>query len=346
MAKVPNFKVAIFSAQSFVEDFLQEPLEKAFEEDHLKWIEARLDKETAELANGYDAVCLFVNDSCDASVVDVLAAGGVKFIAMRCAGFDRVDLSRCAHHGIRVVRVPAYSPRTVAEHAFALAFGLARHLQLQVQRVKMGNYTLNGLIGFELSGKTYGVVGTGKIGIEFIKLLRCLDGRVLAYDPYPSDEAIALGAEYVPLEQLLRESDLVSLHCPLFESNFHLMNQERLRMMKPTSILINVSRGGLVDTNALIVALEQNTIGAVGMDVYEDESRLFDEDWVEVSTKDRMHKWDRRWSYLKSFPQVILTPHSAFATKEALGNIADTTIDNLRACAAGQPLVNEVKPKA
>lgn len=321
---------------------MQEPLEKAFPADSLRWVEAKLDKNTAELAHGYQAICAFVNDCLDAEVVEVLARVGVKFVAMRCAGFDKVDLAACQEQGIKVVRVPAYSPRTVAEHAFTLAFCLARHIQLQVPRVREGNYTLNGLIGFELSGKTYGVVGTGNIGIEMIKLLRCLGGRILCHDPYPSEEAKSLGVEYVELEQLLGEADLVSLHCPLMPATFHLMNAERLALMKPTAILVNVSRGGLIDTNALLPALESNQLGGVGMDVYENEGNLFDEDWSEVSSRERMKKWDRRWAYLKSLPQVILTPHSAFLTQEALAGIAGTTIDNLRDCALGRPLANQV----
>ncbi|EFN59634.1 hypothetical protein CHLNCDRAFT_55930 [Chlorella variabilis] len=309
------------------------------------FIEARLDKETAELAHGCTVACLFVNDLCDGEVVDKLAQGGVKVIAMRCAGYDRVDLAACQRHGIRVVRVPAYSPRSVAEHAFALAFALARELRSQTQRVSAGNYTLSGIVGMELSFKTYGVVGTGNIGIEMIKLLRCLDGRVLCYDPYPSEEAKALGVQYVPLEELLQESDLITLHCPLFQETFHLMNEERFALLKPNTILVNVSRGGLVDTNALITALEDGKLGGVAMDVYENEGNLFDADFTELTTKARMKLWDKRFAYLKSLPQVIITPHSAFLTREALKNIADTTVQNVLEAVAGGPLTNEVKPR-
>lgn len=344
-ALIQDFKVAIFSAQPYVLEYLQRPLEAAIDRANLRFIEARLDKQTAELAHGCAAVCLFVNDACDGEVVEVLAKAGVKFITMRCAGFDKVDLGACAKHGIQVLRVPAYSPRTVAEHAFALAFTLARELHHQLPRVRVGNYTLNGIVGFELSRKTYGVVGTGNIGVELIRLLKCLDGRILAYDPYPSEEAKKLGVEFVSLEQLLQESDLVSLHCPLMPSTFHLINKERLDLMKPSAILINVSRGGLIDTNDLIAALEGNQLHGVAMDVYENEGNLFDQDFVELSSRDRMHAWDRRWAYLKSLPQVVVTPHSAFLTREALKNIADTTVENLRDCALGRPLRNEVKPR-
>ncbi|PSC71755.1 D-lactate dehydrogenase [Micractinium conductrix] len=340
-----DFCVAVFSAQTYVKDYLEGPLRATVEPKNLRFIEARLDSVTAELAHGCQCVCLFVNDNCDAKAVDVLADKGVRFIAMRCAGFDKVDLEACARRGIRVVRVPAYSPRSVAEHAFALSFALARELHNQIPRVKAGNYTLNGIVGIELSFKTYGVVGTGNIGIEMIKLLRCLGGRILAFDPYPSEEAKSLGAEYVTLEQLLAESDLVSLHCPLMASTFNLLNAERLQLMKPSALLINVSRGGLINTNALLDALERNQLRGAAMDVYENEGNLFDEDFTQYASKDRMTKWDRQWTMLKSLPNVIVTPHSAFLTQEALRNIADTTAENVRDCASGGTLRNEVLPR-
>lgn len=341
---IKDFGVAVYSAQPYVLEFLQGPLEGAIDPAKIKWIEARLDKQTAELAHDCAVVCLFVNDNCDAQVVDVLADKGVKFIAMRCAGFDKVDLDACARRGVRVVRVPAYSPRSVAEHAMALSFLLGRQLHLQIPRVKEGNYTLNGVVGMELSYKTYGIIGTGNIGIEMIKLLQSFGGKVLCYDPYVNEKALELGGTYVTLEELLQQSDIVSLHCPLMPSTFHLMNAERLNMMKRSALLINVSRGGLIDTNALIVALEQSKLAGVAMDVYENEGNLFDEDYTQFASKDRMKFWDRRWSYLKSLPQVCLTAHSAFLTNEALKNIADTTISNFRECAAGGDLATEVKP--
>ncbi|KAI3429413.1 hypothetical protein D9Q98_005508 [Chlorella vulgaris] len=339
------FRIVVYSAQSYVLEFLHKPLVDAFGEDNVNFVEARLDKATAELAKGCSAACLFVNDVCDEEVVGKLADAGVKVIAMRCAGFDRVDLEAARRHGIDVVRVPTYSPRTVAEHAMALAYALARELKHQMQRMAAGNYTLNGVVGTQLSYKTYGVMGTGNIGIEMIKLLRAFEGRILCYDPYPSQVAKDLGVEYVELEYLLKESDLISLHCPLMPSTFHIMNEKHFNLMKPSCILINISRGGLIDTNALIAALEANKLAGVAMDVYEDEGNLFDEDFTDFSSRDRMAKWDRRWAYLKFLPQVIVTPHSAFLTHEALSSIAETTVQNLKEAAAGGKLTNLVKPK-
>lgn len=271
-------KVAVFSASEYVLDFLQGPLESAFEK--VKFLEPRLDADTAELAKDYDAVCLFVNDACDEEVVRALAEVGVRFIAMRCAGYDRVDLRAAARAGLRVVRVPSYSPRSVAEMALTLIMAAARNLHLATQKVAIGNYEVSGLVGREVSFKTYGIVGTGKIGIELIKLLRGFDGRVLAFDPYESAEAKAAGAIYVDMETLLRESDVVSLHVPLLPSTRKIMNHENLRLMKKDAILINVSRGGLIDTAALMHYLQHDNesdegsgkLHGVGMDVYEKAS--------------------------------------------------------------------------
>lgn len=338
---ISGFKIAVFSCSPYVHDFIEHPLRAAFH--GVRFIEHQLDKDTAELAHDCQAINCFVNDEMDAETLKVLSRLGVKIISMRCAGYDRIDLKEAAKLGMRIVRVPAYSPRSVAEHAMALTYTLARNLHLALPRVHSGNYTLNGLIGFELTGKTFGIVGTGKIGVELIRLLQPYRGRILAYDVYHSEEAIALGAEYVTLEELLRHSDVVSLHTPLLPSTRHIIGAWQLELMKSTAVLINVSRGGLVKTSALTQALELGKIAAVAMDVYENESDLFFTDWSELNMTERMKAWDKKFSYLKALPNVIVTPHAAFLTKEALQNIADTTVENLIAAATGGELVNEVK---
>lgn len=335
-------RIAVFGSFQYVLDFLQAPLSDAFEQT--KFFEVRLKPETAPLAHGFDAVCIFVNDRVNEAVCAELEKGGVKFIALRCAGFDKVDLEACARHGIKVVRVPAYSPRSVAEHALALTFSLARNLHLQHQRVSSGNYTLSGMVGFEVSGKTVGVIGTGKIGVEFCTMLKGFGGKVLAYDVQPHPGLVEQGVQYVPLEQLMAESDIVSLHCPLMASTFHIINKERLALMKPTAVLINVSRGGLVDTDALVTALRNNKLAGVGMDVYEQEGPLFFKDYTRYSARERMKNWDSLFQSLIHMPQVLITPHSAFLTQEALENIADTTIENLINCCLDRPLTNQVLP--
>ncbi|KAL4447605.1 hypothetical protein ABPG75_004824 [Micractinium tetrahymenae] len=335
-------RIAVFGSFQYVVDFLREPLATIFDESKVTYFEVRLKPETAPLAKGYDAVCIFVNDRVNEEVCRALEEGGVKFIALRCAGFDKVDLEACKRHGLRVMRVPAYSPRSVAEHALALTFSLARNLHLSHQRVCSGNYALSGLVGFEVSGKTVGVVGTGKIGVEFCTLLKGFGCTILAHDVYESEALKAQGVQYVPLEQLMAESDIVSLHCPLMASTFHIVNAERLALMKPTAILINVSRGGLVDTDALLAALQNGRLAGTAMDVYENEGPLFFKDYTRYSARERMKAWDQRFAALVHMPQVLITPHSAFLTQEALGNIADTTSDNLVCACLGRRLANEV----
>jgi D-lactate dehydrogenase len=346
-----NFKVAVFSAVEYVVEFLQAPLSAAFSD--VKFFQARLDHDTANLAKGYDAVCLFVNDICDADTIDILADNGVKFIAMRCAGFDRIDVAAAHRRGIRVVRVPSYSPRSVAEMALTLIMAASRNLRPAIQKVSIGNYQLSGLVGLEVSGKTYGIVGTGKIGLELIKLLKGFEGRILAYDIYECPEAKEHGAQYVDLDTLLKESDIVSLHTPLLPTTRHIINKEKLHLMKQNAVLVNVSRGGLIDTKALMESLQLGDdansgsggkLAGVALDVYELEESLFFEDFTRFPAKERMKKWDNAFTVLKSLPQVLITPHIAFLTQEALANIADTTVENLNQCALGMDLANEVKP--
>ncbi|KAG2493320.1 hypothetical protein HYH03_008455 [Edaphochlamys debaryana] len=310
------------------------------------FVEPALDKDTAKLAEGYDVVCIFVNDFLSAEVAEVLAKCGVKLVALRCAGYDRVDVAACAKHGIKVCRVPTYSPESVAEHAVALLFALNRHLHTANIRVRIGNYSLSGLVGMQLKGKVVGVVGTGAIGYEACRIFKGIGCNVIAYDVRPNPKVEALGIKYASLDEMLSKCDIVSLHCPLLPSTRHLVNKETLAKMKDGVVLINVSRGGLIDSDAVIDALEEGKIGALGLDVYENEQDLFFQDHTMYETTQRMGKWDRKFKILTSYPQVLVTPHSAFLTREALSNIAATTVQNIADFKLGRPLVCEVTPPA
>lgn len=289
-------------------------------------------------------VCLFVNDHASAEVCALLAAEGVELIALRCAGYDRVDVAAAAKHGITVLRVPSYSPNAIAEHAVGLVCCLNRGLHKAYVRTREGNYTLNGLTGMNLEGKTVGVVGTGRIGTLFAKIMGAGFGaKLLATDMLESPEFLALGGRYVPMDELMQRCDIVSLHCPLMPSTHHLINAERIARMKPGVFLINTSRGGLIDTRAAIDGLKAGMIGALGMDVYEAEGDLFFKDRSALGRLERMAGWDEEINVLLSMPNVLVTPHSAFLTVEALDNIASTTVGNITAFQRGLPLENLVK---
>jgi D-lactate dehydrogenase len=329
-------RVAVFSTRLYDRAHLDQANREA---GHgLVYFEPHLEAATSQLAGGFEVVSAFVNDTLDAAVLRALAAGGTRLIALRCAGFNHVDLPVAAELGLRVVRVPAYSPYAVAEHTLALILALNRHIPRAVARVRDGNFALDGLVGFDLHGKTAGVVGTGTIGRVVVQLLAGFGCRVLAYDPYPTSAATALGASYVPLSRLLAESDIVTLHCPLSKDTHHLMNAEAFGRLKKGAMFINTSRGGLVDTRAAIGALKSGHVGALGIDVYEEEAALFFED-----RSDRVLR-DDVFARLLTFPNVIVTAHQAFLTREALDAIAATTIGSISAFAAGEPLVNEVRP--
>ncbi|KAL3135515.1 hypothetical protein ABBQ38_005995 [Trebouxia sp. C0009 RCD-2024] len=307
-------------------------------------IEGRLDQHSATFAAGHQAVCLFVNDDGSAPVLKILADCGVSFIAMRCAGFDKIDVEAAESLGISVARVPTYSPHSIAEHAISLMMCLNRRLHHAHMRMHQWDYSLSGLVGFELHGKTVGVVGTGAIGSALCAVLKGFGCLVLAHDLKPSAHCQGMGVEYVSLEELLQRSDVVSLHCPLLPSTKHMISAQRLALMKPGAMLINCSRGGLVDTLALIEALESGHIGAAGLDVYEREGPLFFANLGEMELNERMQSWDRNFQILKSFPNVLITPHSAFLTQEALQSIAQTTIVNLTEFQLGQSLSYQVCP--
>ncbi|MBV4492533.1 2-hydroxyacid dehydrogenase [Pseudomonas oryzicola] len=292
---------------------------------------ARLTLDTAALADGYEVVCAFINDELDAPVLQRLAAGGTRLIALRSAGYNHVDLASAQRLGLSVVRVPAYSPHAVAEHAVALILALNRRLHRAYNRTREGDFTLHGLTGFDLHGKTVGVVGTGQIGAAFARIMAGFGCQLLAYDPHSSPELLALGARYLPLPELLREARIISLHCPLNEHTRHLINAQSLAQLQPGAMLINTGRGALVDTPALIDALKSGQLGYLGLDVYEEEAQLFFEDRSDQPLQDDV------LARLLTFPNVIVTAHQAFLTREALDAIAATTLDNINRWAAGKP---------
>ena len=287
-----------------------------------RFLETKLDADTVALAEGCDAVCVFVNDQVDAAVIDRLHHYGVRLIALRSAGYNNVDV-RAAYGKLHVVHVPAYSPYAVAEHAMALLLTSVRRIHKAYNRTREFNFSLNGLTGFDFHGKTVGVIGTGKIGRIFINICRGFGMRVLAYDKYPAQDS---GIEYAPLERLFEESDILSLHCPLTEETTHLIDADAIQKMKKGVVIVNTSRGGLIDAEALLEGIKARKIGAACLDVYEEEADIFFEDRSGHILNDDL------LSRLISMPNVIVTSHQAFLTREALGNIAETTVNNIRSC--------------
>lgn len=328
-------KTAVFSAKPYDEEYLREA-NRSFRHE-LTFFEARLVLQTASLARGFEAVCAFVHDELTAAVLDVLYEQGVRHVALRCAGFNNVDLSRAAQRGIRVVRVPAYSPHAVAEHTIALMLALNRKVHKAYTRVREGNFALDGLLGFDLFGRTAGVVGTGKIGALVAEILLGFGCSVLAYDLQPLPGLASRGVCYATFEELLGRSDIITLHCPLTPATHHLINAEAVRRMKRGVMLINTSRGELIDTRAVIAGLKSGQIGYLGLDVYEEEEGLFFEDLSNRIIQDDV------LSRLLTFPNVIVTAHQAFFTREALINIAQTTLRNLADLEAGRPCANEIE---
>ena len=293
----------------------------------IKYFEPGLNIDTVSLAAGFDAVCVFVNDVVSAEVVDKLHELGVKTIVLRCAGFNNVDIKACRGK-LRVFRVPAYSPHAVAEHAMALLLTVNRHTHKAHNRTREFNFSLQGLTGFDLCGKTVGIIGTGKIGKVFADICRGFGMRILAYDKYPNPE---LGLEYVSLEQLFEQADILSLHCPLTEETNHLINAASLSRMKEGVVIVNTSRGALVNTEDLIAGIKSGKVGAAALDVYEEEGDLFYEDFSGAIVQ------DDKLVRLIAMPNVIVTSHQAFLTREALDNIAQTTVNNLVNFFSGQP---------
>lgn len=328
-------KVAVFSTKTYDRQFLAAATARHPHE--LVYFEPRLSQDTAILATGFPAVCVFVHDQVNAQTLEILAAGGTHLIALRCAGFNNVDLTTAAKLGIKVVRVPAYSPYGVAEHAVGLILCLNRRIHRAYNRVREGNFSLNGLLGFNLNGRTVGIIGTGKIGLILGRILQGFGCHILAYDVYQNPELAAMGGKYVELPELFANSDIISLHCPLIPETHHLINTQAITQMKPGMMLINTSRGELIDTQAVIEGLKSGQIGYLGMDVYEQESELFFED---LSGK---IIYDDVFQHLTTFPNVLITGHQAFFTTDALCNIADTTLASISDVEQGRPCAHEIR---
>ncbi len=312
-------KVAVFSSKPYDQTFL-ESANQAFGHE-LTFLDSHLNEKTVQLAEGYPGICVFTNDQLNATVLQALCKGGTCFIALRCAGYNNVDLETAAKLGITVARVPAYSPYAVAEHALGLIMTLNRKFHKAYNRVREGNFSLNGLLGFDIHGKTVGVIGTGKIGQVFINILQGFGCKVLAYDPFP--QANFAGAQYVSLAELLQQSDIISLHCPLTRETQHLINAAAIAQMKAGVMIVNTSRGGVIDTAAVIEGLKSRKISALGLDVYEEEAEIFFEDFSDTGVDDDV------LARLLTFPNVVITGHQAFFTQEAMQNIAQTTLQNL-----------------
>jgi D-lactate dehydrogenase len=330
-------KVAFFSTKPYDQ--------KSFEATNqgighdLTFFESRLNPKTAALAEGFPAVCVFINDDLGETTLRTIASTGTRLIALRCAGFNNVDLDVAKELDMTVVRVPAYSPYAVAEHAVGLILMLNRKLYRAYNRVRDDNFALNGLLGFDVHGKTVGVVGTGKIGQCFAQIMHGFGCKLLAYDVHQNSSCLEIGVEYVDLPDLLAQSNIISLHCPLLPATQYLINAESLKRVQPGTMLINTSRGGLVNTRAVIDALKSGHLGYFGTDVYEEEESLFFEDLSGTVIQ------DDTFQLLQSFPNVVITAHQAFFTEEALGNIAQTTLANISEVEAGKPCENQVSAK-
>lgn len=333
-----RLKIIMFDARSYDIEAFDRGNHQRFA---LHYVRVPLNQDTVAAAAGFKVVCIFVNDTCDAPIVERLAALGVELIALRAAGFNNVDLAACAQHGIQVVRVPAYSPHAVAEHTVALMMMLNRRLHQAYVRNRAGSFILDGLIGFDMRGKTIGVIGTGKIGQCVVDILQGFGCEILAYDPHPNPKlADRPGVRYVELGELFHQSHIITLHVPLFPETYHLINPSTIARMREGVMLINTSRGGLIDTKALIDGLKAGKIGSAGLDVYEEEAGIFFNDISgRVLTDDTLAR-------LLTFNNVVITSHQAFLTHEALSNIADTTFSNIEEFAAGrrgQDLTNAVR---
>ncbi|QHI68781.1 2-hydroxyacid dehydrogenase [Tichowtungia aerotolerans] len=328
-------KTVVFSTKPYDREFLSRANESVGLE--LAFLESRLAPQTVKLAEGFESVCVFVNDQLDASVLIGLKKVGVKHVALRCAGFNNVDIASAEELGLTVTRVPAYSPYAIAEHAVALMLTLNRRIYWAHSRVRDGNYSLDGLLGFDLHGKTVGIVGTGKIGQCLTEALHGFGCKLLGVDQYENERCKKVGMQYVSFEEMLAQSDIISLHCPLMPETYHLIDNEAVAHMKRGVMIINTSRGGLIDTKAVIEGLKSGKIGYMGLDVYEEEEGLFFEDKTFEVRK------DDDFARLTTFPNVIITGHQAYFTREALIRIAETTLANLSAFASGEELINQVK---
>lgn len=330
------FKIAFFDTKPYDKASFDE-VNRQYGFD-MVYHKGQLNRNNVVLTKGMDAVCIFVHDSADAEIIREMADNGVKLLALRAAGYNNVDLA-ASEGRLKVVRVPAYSPYVVAEHAVALMLSLNRKIHRAYWRTRDGNFSLHGLMGFDMYGKTAGIIGTGKIAKKLIHILKGFGMNILAYDVYPDERfAKETGFAYVSLEELYRQSDIISLHCPLTEQTRNMINEESIALMKEQVMLINTSRGQLIHTNALIEGLKSKKILAAGLDVYEEEEDYFYEDKSDKIIDDDV------LARLLSFNNVIVTSHQGFFTREAMRNIAETTLQNMQDFMEGKPLVNEVKP--
>lgn len=329
-------KIAFFSTKPYDRKYFDLANNKYGHD--ITYFETRLTRQTVKLAEGFECACAFVNDRLDASVLIALGAQSTRLIALRCAGFNNVDINSARELGISVVRVPAYSPYAVAEHTVGLMLALNRKVYWANSRVKEGNFSLDGLLGFDMRGRTVGLIGTGKIGECVASILHGFGCKIIAYDKYKNSVCEErFGVKYMELDELFAQSDIISLHCPLFTETHHLIDMDAIAKMKKGVMIINTSRGALIDSRAAIEGLKSEKIGYLGMDVYEEEEELFFEDKTfEIRTDDVFAR-------LTTFPNVVITGHQAYFTQEAVAAIAQTTLENITAYEKGEELVNAVK---
>ena len=330
-------KILFYDTKSYDKESFEDTLKaKGFTDITIEYTKSDLDPRTAALAEGFDAVCAFVSSDIGTQTLDILHEKGISLLLMRCAGFNNIDLDTAAKYGIRIMRVPGYSPEAVAEHAMALALASNRRLYKAYNKVRENDFSLSGLMGFNFYEKTAGIIGTGKIGAAMCRICRGFGMKVIAYDVY-QNESLKDFVEYVPLEKLLSDSDVISLHCPLMDSTYHIINIYTIRQMKDGVILVNTSRGALVKTDDLIEGIRMHKFAGVGLDVYEEETKNVFEDRSDEILE---HSTTAR---LLSFPNVMITSHQGFFTREALGAIAETTLQNALDYMAGKESPNDVK---
>ena len=327
-------RIAVFSTKPYDQEYFDRYAKK--EELQFTYFDSPLNRDTANLASGFEVICVFVNDKVDRETIDQLSQFGVRLIALRCAGYNNVDLGAAREKDIRLVRVPAYSPEAVAEHALALILTLNRKTHKAYNRVREGNFSLNKLMGFNLHGKKVGVIGTGKIGATFCKIMKGMGCEVLAFDLYPSEDLKRQGIIYKPLEKIFEETDIISLHCPLNPDTKHMINKESLSKMKHGIMIINTSRGALIYTPDILEGLAEKKVGYLGIDVYEQEENIFFKDLSEMIIEDDLIL------RLISYPNVLITSHQAYFTREAMEEITQTTIENIREFCEGRTLTNEL----
>jgi D-lactate dehydrogenase len=328
-------RIAVFSTKSYDQEYFEKYTKDT--NYRFSFFETALNSDTANLTIGFDVVCVFVNDTIDKNTIEILSKNGIKLIALRCAGYNNVDIEAAKINTIKVVRVPAYSPEAVAEHAVALILTLNRKTHKAYNRVREGNFSLKNLIGFNVHGKTIGVIGTGQIGKTFCKIMKGFGCKIIAFDISKSEELIDSGVTYLPLNEVFKQSDILSLHCPLNSNTKHIVNEQSIALMKDGVMIINTSRGALINTVDVIKGLSNKKIGYLGIDVYEQEENLFFEDFSERIIPDDL------LLRLNSFPNVLITSHQAFFTKEAMDEITTTTLENINAFEKHLDLLNEVK---